>query len=319
MLLLKAKDFGIVQTNLEEKKLVFESRLVRAWMLISVFSLFLYGLVQLINSVIGAGYGFGFGSIVALFGLVPSEYLARNAIFLWGHVIPELGLIARFVGLTLALLTVCLVFARGKTWSDVKGKISLAVFLESLFFLGFLGTIPMLAQDGFVVFAVSYTIQVLLTAPLLWTLSLKVRKGDVLSGQPLKFFGLAFVGYVAAIWVNNILRWVFMATIMGVQFLLTGTPSIAFLNAAVLLSSGLAFALAGFVYLLKRGSNLLTVKLFALSLALVGTHFLIYLVYSVLAGALKSVMLVEIWTVPLLGLGLSIFFAVSKSKEQKNH
>jgi hypothetical protein len=148
---------------------------------------------------------------------------------------------------------------------------------------------------------------------------LKVRKGDVLSGLPLKFFGLAFVGYVAAIWVNNILRWVFMATLMGVQFLFAGTTSLGFFNAAVLLSLALVFAVTGLFYLLKRGSNLLTVKYFALSLALVGAHFLIYLVYSVLAGALKSVMLVEIWAVPLLGLGLSVFFAVSKSKEQKNH
>jgi len=57
--------------------------------------------------------------------------------------------------------------------------------------------------------------------------------------------------------------------------------------------------------------------LIALSLALVGAHFLIYLVYSVLAGALKSVMLVEIWTIPLLGLGISILYAASKSKGSK--
>lgn len=277
--------------------MVFESRLVKAWMTISVASLFLYSFAQLLSSLIGTGYSLGFGAFVQLFLFLSSGHSNWSTLFILGHAFAELGVIARFAGLTLALLVVYYVFVRGKTWTNVKQLMTFAVFLEGLFFLALLPTAPMLFEYGNGIFAASYFVQVLLTAPFLIVLSLKIRKSQVLFRDlPWRFFGLAFLGYVAALWVNNISRWVFLASIMNVQFLLTGTPSIAFLNAAVLLSSGLAFALAGFVYLLKRGSNLLTMKYFALSLALVGTHFLIYLVYSVLAGALKSVMLVETWT-----------------------
>ena len=47
--------------------------------------------------------------------------------------------------------------------------------------------------------------------------------------------------------------------------------------------------------------------MFDISLFMLGMNFTVYLQHAYFIGALGSVMLVEIWAVPLLGLGVSIY------------
>ncbi len=296
--------------------MIFESRLVRVWVIISIFSMFLYSLVQLINSVIGTGYTLGFGAVMAVFGLGPSVY-ADRPLFLFGHFFPELGLIVRFIGLTVALVSVCLLFAFKKHWLRIKRTLALAIFLESLFLLGFLATIPMLLDGINKIFAASYVVQVLFAAPPLIVLSWNIRKGGHASnGSSWKFAGLAFAGYMAAIFVNNIFR-VFTANIMDVPFLVEQT-SLGIFNAVVLVPLALGFAVTGLFTLFKRRNSMLAARLFAHSLVFLGSYFLIYIFYSSIIDALSSVMLVEIWATPLLGLGLSILYTTSKANKTEN-
>jgi hypothetical protein len=275
--------------------------------------MFLYSLIQLVNSFLD-GYDAGFGAIMALFGSVPAFYTARNSLFLWGHVFPEIGVIARFIGLTVILVSVCLLFAFRKPWSSVKGKIGLGIFLEGLFFFCFLGSVPMLLDGINAVFAVSYFIQVFLAAPVLMALSWKIRNSnavsDGLDGLPWKFLSLTLLCYVATIWVNSISRWISTMMNSGIASLFTLASTVGFLNALIILSCSLGFTIAG-VLTLYRHKALLAIKLFALSLTFVGLYFLIFLVNtfatSSLSSAYRLAMLMEIWATPLLGLGLSMF------------
>ena len=282
--------------------------------------MFLYSLIQLVNSFLD-GYNAGFGAIMALFGSVPAFYSTRNPLFLWGHVFPEIGVIARFIGLTVLLFSVCLLFAFGKPWSSVKGKIGLGIFLEGLFFFCLLGSVPMLLDGINAVFAVSYLIQVFLAAPILMVLSWKIRNSNAVSdGLPWKFLSLTFLCYIATIWVNSIARWVLIVMNSGIASLFTLASIVGFLNALIILSCALGFTIAG-VLTLYRNKALLAIKLFALSLTFIGLYFLIFLVNtfatSALSSAYRSAMLMEIWATPLLGLGLSMLYVSLKEKGPK--
>ena len=301
--------------------MVFNSRLVKAWVSVSLVSLFVYELYWLINS-FSNGYSSGFGSLIEAFNLLLGVHpTSRSTINILGHAFAEVGLIIRFFGLFLALLSVYMIWGRGKTFLSFRGKASAAVLLEGLFFLFLFPAAVMLMDSGNNIFALSYFIQILLTTPFLITLSYKMRNNG--AGSPntslLKFFGVAYVGYVAAIWVNNTFSWVYVAGILDSQFLIAGKTAIGFINVVVVLSLALVFAMGWFVSLLKRGNNRLTTKLFGLSIALLGTYFLIYLIYSAFAAALNAVMLAEIWAIPLLGLGLSLFYKASTIGEDKKN
>jgi hypothetical protein len=57
-------------------------------------------------------------------------------------------------------------------------------------------------------------------------------------------------------------------------------------------------------YLLRLGA----------SLAVVGLNYLIYVVYSYLVNSLSTLPLVDVWTVPLLGLGIALIINSRKPK-----
>jgi len=124
--------------------------------------------------------------------------------------------------------------------------------------------------------------------------------------------GLAFVGYVAAMWVNSVARWVYMGTVTDISSLFAGS-AVGFLNATITMSIALGFAIIGLL-VQYRSKAQLAIKLFALSLSFVGLYFLLFLIDSVLTNALNSVMLREIWATPLLGLGLSLLYVALRQK-----
>jgi hypothetical protein len=288
----------------------FETRLVKAWILISVVSLFVYCTYQLVISIVGTGYGVGFGSLVELPNFLAGRSDWRE-LFLFGHVFGELGLMARFAGVVLALTLVSYVCLRGKTWESIAGKLAWVVLLEAVFFLGLLGTIPMLI-DYDVYFTSAYLLQAVLVVPTWLALSWRLYRSPKIMGLPWKFMGLALLSYVAAMWVNNVFRWASKASAEGVQVLFSGADAFGFLETGVLLSLALVFALLGFTFLMKD-RRFFAAKLIGFAFTFVGIHFLMYIVYVVVADALGSLMLVEVWALPLLGLGLSLVLASSSA------
>jgi hypothetical protein len=92
----------------------------------------------------------------------------------------------------------------------------------------------------------------------------------------------------------------------GIMFILSGTTSLGFLNSIVTLSLSVFFAVIGLYILYRKGDSRLSIRLFALSLTMLGLYYVVFIVYSVIADALMWVLLVEIWPIILLGLGLSM-------------
>jgi hypothetical protein len=124
----------------------------------------------------------------------------------------------------------------------------------------------------------------------------------------LKWGTIAFGGYITALWINSIFRWIDMLLIEGVGFLTSGIRAIGFFDAVIFMSLAVIFAVMGVRY---NGKEIEVVarKWIGLSMVMVGLHYVIYLVYSYFVGALNFVLLVDIWTMPLLFLGLALLLA----------
>ncbi|MFB3889814.1 MAG: hypothetical protein ACE14S_10020 [Candidatus Bathyarchaeia archaeon] len=284
--------------------MVLHLRSVKLWVAVSLASLFLYNLYWLVDSFIGNGYRIGFGMVVNAFKALFGIQVNLEPIWIAGHASSTVGLMVRFCELTLALYVAYVAFRQGKSLSDVRGKVSVVVLLEAGYFLCFLLPASMLLWLGQDVFAASYFLQILLVAPLLALLAVKVWR----SGAGVwKYFALAFVGYVAATWVNNNSRWIAMTDLSPVQ--LAG-----FANGTISLTIALVFA-AGWCLTVWRGrGRALGTRLFGLSLVMLGAHFLLYLAYTVVVSTLSAVMLVEVWAIPLLGLGAALLRAGSDAE-----
>ena len=90
----------------------------------------------------------------------------------------------------------------------------------------------------------------------------------------------------------------------GVQFLVTGITAISFLPSITTLSLSVVFAVIGAIKLSKNENK--ATKWFGLSMTMLGTHFVIYLLFHAYVGMLDFALLTEVWATSFLGLGLSI-------------
>jgi len=121
----------------------------------------------------------------------------------------------------------------------------------------------------------------------------------------LKFGAIAFVGYTSALAVNEIFRWTSMISVGTLKFLLQGNRELGFLNAIVLMPLAIILAVFGARFLIQGKRRSAMIWLGA-SLAAVGLNYIIYVVYSYKANSLNTLPLVDVWTVPLLGLGVAL-------------
>ena len=130
----------------------------------------------------------------------------------------------------------------------------------------------------------------------------------------LNWVNFAFLGYVGAIGVGNIFRWIVYAQYFNNQVFSSGSALVGFLNSVVFMFVALAFAVAGSFFFLETKNLSLAAKMFGVSLVALGVHFIGYLTYAYLTGSLGVVMLWEIWAIPLLGLGASLFYEARHKK-----
>ena len=217
----------------------------KVWIIVAFCSLLVYDLYWLVNSLANPyyiSYGVPVSSI-----LVVADY-----------VLPVIGEFFRFLGISLALLSAYLVWGpKPKPFSNVKKKAAVALLFEAIYFLLILPiNILLISYMGVLPIFIGFILQILLVSPLLIVLSLKVwRYQETAKANVLKWAGMAAIGYLIGIWINNVFKWFNVTDVEGLGFLLGGITSFRFLNSVILLSLSLIFAVAGFYTLSKKENS----------------------------------------------------------------
>ncbi len=279
------------------------TRGVKIWIAITLVSFFVY------NAYVTRG------SYLILYGYLTHDpawtsYVDFAGLAFWaGHA----GVTARFAALTLGLVAGFLLWVKAWPFSRVKTLVSAALVLESMYFLGDAPSAPWLMNPDTPIYApflgAGYAVQALILVPLLLGLAVKVKnyKGGFFSGGFGKWVAVAFAGYVSALAVNAVFRWMDMLSLGGFGFL-SGIIAVGFVSAVVLMPLAVVFALVGAFSWFKR-RTLLAVACCGAALSLVGLYYAVYWIYSYFANSLNFVPLVDVWAVPLLGLGVTLIFS----------
>lgn len=213
------------------------------------------------------------------------------------------GLVARFVGVILALTVGFLVWGGNIKPLLAERLVETAIFMEGTYYILLLPSGLWWLGLGLNFLGVAFLLQAVCAGTVLMVLSFKVR-GAENSVTALKWIGIAAVGYITALWFNVILRWFDMIDVIGNSFLFRGVTSWGFLGSMITLSVAVVFAVVG-AYLLSKNSGE-SMSWFGLSLLMIGLHYVIYLAYSFSSGNLDAAMMVDVWTLPFLGLGISL-------------
>jgi hypothetical protein len=251
------------------------------------------------------------GSFTILFGYFAGlrqdvAYVRMTGPVFWFGFI---GLGARFTAVILGLASMILLWVKSRAFLKIKVVVALALFLEGLFFLSETPSVWFLLRPGFAAnlpLAINYILLVLLTVPLLWVLAFRVATyRDGRRTNLLKFSAITFLAYVAALAVNEVSRWTSMISVDTLRFLFEGIRVVGFLDAVVLMPLAVVLAVVGAFRLTQQ--NIKSAMLWmGASLATVGLNYSIYAIYSYYANSINSLPLVDVWTIPLLGLGIAL-------------
>ncbi len=258
------------------------------------------------------------GSFTILFGYFAGVHQDISYVRLTGPVFwlgfVQLG--GRFIAVILGLAAAYLLWVKTKPFQKVKKFVVLALILEGLYFLLWIPSVWFLLRPGFAFslsLGLNYVLQILLTVPFLWVLALKIGTYNENSQQPalLKLCAITFVGYLAALAVNEISRWTSMISADTLRFLFEGIRVVGFLNAVVLMPLAVVLAIVGTFRLIQHNIRSSIVWI-GISLTMIGLNYTIYVIYSQFANSLNSLPLVDVWTIPLLGLGIALIFNALK-------
>jgi hypothetical protein len=278
------------------------SRETKFWIFISLLSLLLWTLYWTIPS-----------SLERIVDLISGQSIRGSSfggvMYAWMEVSGAIGTTVRSIGVVFGIIVLYLLSFRNKSLVDIKKLLAGALFIEAFYYfmLGFpSGTFMTSVGYGGqqVTLGISYFLQFLFTTPFLLILGLKVYRHKQNGGDIHKWIGFAFIGYIIALWVNSVFRWFNMIATDGLSVFFTGIRAVGSLNAFILMSLAVVFAIFGVYYLLK--GKKVAFRWAGLALAMVGLHYLIYLIYSYYGGMIDFVLLVEVWAIPLLGLGVAM-------------
>jgi hypothetical protein len=228
------------------------------------------------------------------------------------------GLAIRVIGASYALLAALLIL-KNKTNPKykIRNKISKALLLEGLYFLSLIPAIyfllgfSALIPEANIFLTLLIVTQISLISPFLILLSRKVKRyrSSVDAFSTLRLTALSCLSYVVALWGVYMFKWVGMiaeAYALGdPNWLRFGVRIFGLQNTLIVLSLSVVFAVVGTLQILRRGENI-TIKWWGLSLIFLSTHFVIYMFYVVAVGFWDAILYGEVWTIPLLGLGIYI-------------
>lgn len=279
--------------------LVLVGRGVKVWVFVCLCSLLIW-LVYLVPSSLGHLVNVVLGR--------PDFYSGNLGVFVASFV----GLLARFCAVVLALTVGFLVWGSDvKVSLRVERLVEAALFLEGTFFVLLVPSGLWWLGLGLNFLGLSFLLQAFSAGSVLMVLSFKVRDFGKGVGV-LRWVGVAVVGYVGALWFNVVFRWFDMIAVIGNDWLLRGFAAWGFLGSLITMSLAVVFAVIG--AFLLAGNKGESVWWFGLSLMMIGFHYVVYVVYSFSSGNLDSAMAIDVWTLPFLGLGLSLL----RTKVTKN-
>jgi hypothetical protein len=227
------------------------------------------------------------------------------------------GITARLMGIILGLIIIFLLWNKSWAFSRVKRLVVAALVLESVNFLGLAPSVWLLLNPKSIIFVPSlgfgYLLQILFTVPFLWALAYQVARYREVGQKAslLNFGALAFVGYIVALVTNEVSRWVSMVSLQSLRFI-EGFRAVGFFNALAFMPFAIVFAIIGAYRLLHKDENS-AMRWFGVSLSIVGLNYVIYLAYAYSVNVLNTLPLVDIWTIPLLGLGIALFLNSQKN------
>jgi len=226
-----------------------------------------------------------------------------------------ISLIARLIGLALALSIVSLLWIKNWPFKRLKTIAAIALVMEGINFLGLIPSLWFLlrlATNFPPSLGYGYLIQILFTVPFLWALAYQVAKYQTSNQKQrlLQFGALAFVGYVVALVTNEVSRWASMLSISSLRFI-EGFRAVGFFNALVFMPFAIVFAVVG-AYRLFRKEEGSAMKWFGLSLVVIGLNYTIYLFYVYTVHSLNTLPVVDIWTLPLLAVGIVLIVNAQK-------
>jgi hypothetical protein len=288
--------------------MVSVGRCVKVWIFITLCSLLIWT-ANWIPSSLSRIQDFVFGGLSLRFGWM----------YIWMEVSGATAIIVRFVGVLIGLLILFLLRDGAKRIFEVRKWLTSALILESLFYAmsGFPSGIYMMGSGyggQYRTLGVSFFLQFLFTTPFLAILAIKVYryKQDSNGFKSWKWAGVAFVGYIAALWASSVLKWFEMVAAEGIAFFSVAIRAVGALNGFVFMSLAVVFAIVGAFSLVKKKRS--AMRWLGLALAMVGLHYLVFVVYSYYGSMLNFALLAEVWAIPLLGLGLTML----KTKLSKN-
>jgi len=279
----------------------FFNRWVKIWAIISLLSLSVWASYPLRSS-----YIFIYSLIIE----GQSSYVARQGIAFWTGVI---GYHARFIAGLAGAIAIAFLSRKAKDSEKLNKILALVMVLEASYFILLLPYFQYLLSFAYAVqslfLAYSYVVQPLVAAPFLFILAYKIWNCDETrkSSSIWKWTGIAFVGYILALWSNITFgRWFDMIYTEGLAFLENINVSIGFFTSTLLMTLALVFAAYAAFLLFKRRQ--LKARLHVgVAFVLVGFHYFFYAAYCFYVGlSFDWLMLVDIWAIPLLGLGIAI-------------
>jgi len=229
------------------------------------------------------------------------------------------GMIFRLIGITLAISSLLLLIYKHKKLGEIKNWITSALIMESLYYFLLLPATLFILGVGNTPFTeelrlntmsmslgVEYLLLVLFSAPFLLILAIKIYKSNLETNsfQSWKWVSITVVGYVASLWMNALVS---SYTKIGVEFgiILNGFGVMQVI-----------FGLIGASFLVKKNFSS-TFKWIGLTFVTVGSYYLVYSINLIITNNQASLNLAEIWTIPLIGLGLTLLQNSRKSTRSR--
>jgi hypothetical protein len=224
------------------------------------------------------------------------------------------GLLVRVIGASYALLSVFLILKGEKiSFNVVQNKISKVLLLEGLYYLCFIPAITLLALNfsalpriSNMLLSTAFSTQILLITPMLIKLSTKVKNYKAKVDKPslIRWAGLAYMAFVAAVWVTYMLKWREMMAVDPYLFSALSVRILGFLNTVIVQSLAVAFAVVGVLFILRKHGLHKAMRWLSLSTIFLGLHIVIYVIYVTYVGIIRFIQFGELWLIPLIGVGL---------------
>src|SRR3972149_10074346 len=222
---------------------------VKAWVFVSLCSLLVW-IIRLVPDSISRFYNIVF---------VSWNYYYRAVVGGWMYTLAAVGIAARLIAVIIGIASLLLIWNNNTSFIRIRRWVAAAVSLESLYYALLIPSpiwLFALAGESRIsyTFGISYVLQIVFTVPFLAVLAFKLFKHgkNPVDFPLLKWAGIAFSGYVVALWANSVLRWVDMISAAGFVFFLAGISPVGALNALVFMSLAVAFAVVGAVSVVKQ-------------------------------------------------------------------